>query len=118
MSFHHQGVLPAQQPPPSSSAQSTSPPLLDTKKGVESAVDPSILAALPEDLRQMVLEEEEKMKTAVEDPASPAEVVKVGPLSISGCSHVMKAIIYDWFVGCKPSVLHQTLFCSVATIPA
>ena len=111
MSFHHQGVLPAQgqKPPPSSSAQSTSPPLSDTNKGVVSAVDPSFMAALPEDLREMVLEEEEKMKRAVEDPASPAEVVKVGPLSILGCSHVMKANIYDWFVGCKPTVLHHTL---------
>ena len=86
MSFHHQGVLPAQQPPPSTSAQSTSPPLSDTREGVETGVDPSFLAALPEDLRQLVLEEEEKMKRVVEDPASPAEVVKVGPLSILGCS--------------------------------
>ena len=85
MSFHHQGVLPAQQPPPSTSAQSTSPPLWDTSEGVEAGVDPSFLAALPEDLRQLVLEEEEKMKRAVEDPASPAEVV-------------MKAIIYDRIV--------------------
>ena len=94
MSFHHQGVLPAQgqKPPPSSSAQSTSPPLSDTNKGVVSAVDPSFLAALPEDLRQMVLEEE-KMKRAVEDPASPAEVVKVAALSSS------RRLVVGWLVG-------------------
>ena len=82
MPLHHQGALPAQLPPTASSPQSTSPPLSDSNKSVESAVDPSFLAALPEDLRLMVLEEEAKMKRAVEDPASPAEVVKVGPLQM------------------------------------
>ena len=95
MSFHHQaqGVLPALQPPPSSSAQSTSPPVLDTKKGV----DPSFMAALPEDLREMVLEEEEKMKRAVEDPASPAEVVKVAALSSS--RRLVVGWLVRWLVG-------------------
>ena len=59
----------------------------DTNKDVESPVpvDPSFLAALPEDLRRIVIEEEEKLKRAMKDPASPAEVMRVGQLNILGC---------------------------------
>ena len=46
MPFHHQGAVPAQLPPPSSAPPYTSPSLSDTQKGV----DPSFLAALPDDL--------------------------------------------------------------------
>ena len=109
----NQGVLPVQQPPPSSSPQPMSSPLSPSDtKDVESAVpvDPSFLAALPEDLRRMVLEEQEKVKRAMKDPASPAEVVRVGQLNILGFRsgpgvgynnfHCSSVVVWFCAVGC------------------
>ena len=90
MPFHHQGAVPAQLPPPSSAPPSTSPSLSDTQKGV----DPSFLAALPDDLRVMVIEEEEKMRRAVEGLAPPAQMVQVSQLSTLGCSRDNKDAIW------------------------
>ena len=89
MPFHHQEVVPAQLP-----QTSTSPSLRPFVSDTRSGVDPSFLAALPDDLRVMVIEEEEKMRRAVEGLVPPAQMVQVSQLSTLGCSRDNKDAIW------------------------
>ena len=49
---------------------------------------------VPDDLRVMVIEEEEKMRRAVEGLAPPAQMVQVSQLSTLGCSRDNKDAIW------------------------